>query len=151
MIPFESVEDILDFAIGNEEKAFSFYMGLSGKMKNPRMQKVFEDFAREEKKHKDKLVAVKEGKLIVSDQEKITDLKISDYLVDVEEKPEMNYQEALILAMKKEKKAFRLYLDLSEATENENAKNIFKVLAQEEAKHKLRLEIEYDEYVLKEN
>ncbi len=71
--------------------------------------------------------------------------------MDVEEEPEMNYQEALILAMKKEKKAFQLYMDLHEAADNENAKNIFIILAQEEAKHKLRLEIEYDEYILKED
>ena len=151
MLQFESVDDILDFAIDNEEEAFRFYIDLSGKMKNPHMQKVFEDFAGEEKKHREKLVAVKEGKLFVPDKEKITDLKISDYLVDVEEKPEMNYQEALILAMKKEKKAFQLYSDLVDTTDNENTKNIFLVLAQEEARHKLRLEIEYDEYVLKED
>ena len=148
---FESVDDILDFAISNEEKAFKFYTDLSLKMKNPHMQKVFDEFAGEEKKHREKLVAVKEGQLLVPSQEKITDLKISDYLLDVEEKPEMNYQEALILAMKKEKKAFQLYMDLHEAADNENAKNIFMLLAQEEAKHKLRLEIEYDEYILKED
>jgi len=34
---------------------------------------------------------------------------------------------------------------------NSNLKNIFLSLAQEEAKHKLRFEIEYDDYILKEN
>ena len=151
METFESIEDILDFAIDNEEKAFRFYTDLSLKMKNPHMQKVFHEFAGEEKNHREKLVAVKEGKLLVTAQDKVADLKISDYLVDVEEKPDMEYREALVVAMKKEKKAFRLYMDLVEAADDENTKNIFLFLAQEEAKHKLKLEIEYDEYVLSGN
>lgn len=151
MKQFESVDEILDFAIGNEEKAFKFYTDLSRKMENPHMQKVFEEFASEEEKHREKLVEVKEGNLLVPAKEKVTDLKISDYLVDVEENPEMDYREALTVAMKKEKKAFQLYNDLAETTDNENVKNLFMFLAQEEAKHKLRLEIEYDEYILSDN
>ena len=151
MKKLESVDDILDFAISNEEEAFNFYTGLAHKMENPHMQKIFEDFAGEEKKHKEKLIEVKEGKMLMPAQEKVTDLKISDYLVDAEENPEMEYQDALIVAMKKEKKAFQLYTDLAEATDDENVKNIFLFLAQEEAKHKLRLEIEYDDYILTEN
>ena len=63
----------------------------------------------------------------------------------------MTYQDALILAMKKEKYAFKLYTNLADYAKAENLKNIFLMLAQEEAKHKLRFEIEYDEFVLKEN
>jgi rubrerythrin len=62
----------------------------------------------------------------------------------------MNYQDALVLAMKKEKAAFRLYLDLANEVQSEDQKDLFLALAQEEAKHKLRFEIEYDEVVLKE-
>jgi rubrerythrin len=71
--------------------------------------------------------------------------------VEVEPGPEMDYQDALVLAMKKEKAAFRFYLDLANQTANEEQKSLFLSLAQEEAKHKLRFEIEYDEIVLKEN
>lgn len=53
--------------------------------------------------------------------------------------------------MNKEKASFRLYTNLSERAPNAELKNLFLMLAQEEAKHKLRFEIEYDEYVLKEN
>lgn len=63
----------------------------------------------------------------------------------------MTYQEALILAMKKEKAAFKLYHTLAAKAPNEDIKSIFLALAQEEAKHKLRFEIEYDEFVLTEN
>ena len=57
----------------------------------------------------------------------------------------MDYQEALQVAMHKEKKAFLLYTDLAGAVEDAGLKNTFLALAQEEAKHKLRFEIEYDD------
>jgi rubrerythrin len=57
----------------------------------------------------------------------------------------------LILAMKKEKIAFRLYNDLASASTDEPSKKLFLMLAQEEAKHKLRFEVEYDSNILKEN
>jgi rubrerythrin len=82
---------------------------------------------------------------------KVQDLKIGDYLVDQKPNPELDYQEALILAMKKEKAAFRLYSDLADVTEDEKLRQVFQALAQEEAKHKLRFEIEYDDNILTEN
>ena len=143
-----SVNEILDFAISKEEEAYQFYTELANTMEKPHMRLIFEEFAGEEKKHKEKLEAVKNDRLFVPAPDKITDLKISDYLVDVEPTTEMEYQDALIVAMKREKASFKLYTNLAETTDNENVRNMFLFLAQEEAKHKLRLEIEYDDYVL---
>jgi rubrerythrin len=53
--------------------------------------------------------------------------------------------------MKAEKAAYTLYNSLAEATDNGELKKLFLMLAQEEAKHKLRFEVEYDEVVLAEN
>jgi rubrerythrin len=47
--------------------------------------------------------------------------------------------------MKKEKAAFKLYNDLAGAVENVKVRTLFLALAQEEAKHKLHFEIEYDD------
>ncbi len=112
MDKFESVDDILEFAIAGEVAANQFYMELAGKMENPAMTKVFENFAKEELGHKSKLEAIKQGETL-EPTEKVADLKIADYLVDTEPKPDMNYRDALVLAMKKEKAAYRLYLDLA--------------------------------------
>ncbi len=150
MDKFESVDDILEFAIAEEVAANQFYMELAGKMENPAMAKAFEDLAKEELGHKAKLEAIKQDKTL-EPTEKVADLKIADYLVDVEPKPDMDYRDALVLAMKKEKAAYRLYLDLAAVAEAEELTSMFLYIAQEEAKHKLRFEIEYDEIVLKEN
>ena len=55
------------------------------------------------------------------------------------------------MAMKAEKAAFKLYTDLAAATDDDGLKQIFLDLAQEEAKHKLRFELEYDDSILTEN
>jgi len=150
METFESADALLDFAIAREEEAVEFYTKLAEKAQGA-ARKAFEDFAREEMGHKQKLLAVKAGRQLAPVEGKITDLKIADYVVDDGPEGELDYRQALLLAMKKEKAAFKLYMALSEATEDEALKSLLVALAQEEAKHKLRFEIEYDENVLSEN
>lgn len=151
MKEWNSIDDILDFAIGEEEAAAQFYTELAEQMTRQWMKDVFEGFAQEEMGHKAKLLQIKEGKRLMSAQAEIKDLKIGDYLVSMEPSPTMEYQDALIVAMKKEKAAFKLYTDLAAVADDENVRNTFLLLAQEEAKHKLRFELEYDDFVLTEN
>ena len=148
---FKDVNEILDVAIAAEEEAYDFYTKLASQSKSEAMRIVFEQFAGEEKGHKAKLLNIKQTGAYTLSNEKVTDLKIADYTVDIEPRPNMSYQEALIVAMKKEKAAFRLYMDLSEIAPNADMKILFLTLAQEESRHKLRFEIEYDEFVLREN
>ena len=102
--------------------------------------------------HKKKLEAIRGHEIVAVTDEKIQDLQIGDYLVEVStSRDDLSYQEALIVAMKEEKAAFKLYSDLAARTDHSDLKKTFLLLAQEEAKHKLRFEIEYDDYVLKEN
>jgi rubrerythrin len=51
--------------------------------------------------------------------------------------------------MKREEKALRLYNDFLEKADTDESKKLFKVLCQEEAKHKLALETIYDDYMAK--
>jgi rubrerythrin len=150
MNQWHSIDEVLDFAISEEEAAAAFYTQLAEQMAQPVMRQVFEEFAAEEKKHKEKLLAVKAGGALETPKEKVLDLKVAEYVVDVEPSAGMGYQEALIVAMKKEKAAFKLYTDLAASTKDERIKATFLALAQEEAKHKLRFEIEYDNLLLLE-
>jgi rubrerythrin len=63
----------------------------------------------------------------------------------------MKYQDILILAMKREEQATRLYADMSKKVDDPQLQNLLLTLAREEAKHKNKLETEYDENVLREN
>lgn len=148
---FSNINDILDFAINAEQEAVDFYNNLAKKSNNEEMKKTFEQFAQEEMGHKARLIKIKESGSFTTEKTTVTDLKISDYLVEVKTKGELTYQDALVIAMKKEKAAFKLYSNLAKKAPDNEIKNLFLSLAQEEAKHKLRFEIEYDEFVLKEN
>lgn len=148
---FESIDDILDFAIQKEQDAADFYTDLAGKVAHQNIKDIFTSFAGEEMGHKAKLIGVKDGKQMVAAAQKVLDLKVGDHLVEIELDSDLSYQEALIVAMKAEKAAFRLYTELASATDDSGMQELFLGLAQEEAKHKLRFEIEYDDQILTEN
>ena len=147
---FSSVSEILDFAIAQEIAANQLYLRMARGMGSPAMRKVFEEFANEELEHKAKLEKMKIQK-VAAPPEQVADLKISDYVVGQEPSSDMSYQDALILAMKEEKAAFKLYSKLATLVEDVSFRKTFLGLAQEEAKHKLRFEIEYDDVILKDN
>lgn len=151
MKEFNSINDILDFAIDAEQDAVDFYNHLAEVAKTKDMKVVFTEFAQEEIGHKTRLVKIKNEGVFTLEKKDITDLKIADYIVSKVNTTDMSYQDALILAMKKEKSAFKLYLELSNRAKDTQMKNLFLSLAQEESKHKLRFELEYDEFVLREN
>ena len=150
MEKFGSLDEVLDFAIDREIEANQFYLALAKRTDNPAMCRVFEDFAKEELGHKAKLEAMKKGKNTLATNSAV-DLKIADYIVDIEPGDDMNYSDTLIIAMKKEKASFHLYTDLAAEVENKDQREVFLALAKEEANHKLRFELEYDNIVLKEN
>lgn len=145
-----SVNEILEFAMEEEERAVVFYTELAGKSGHKYMRDVFLEFAEEEKNHKAKLQAVKDGNSFRPSDKDVLDLKISDYVADVSTDKVENFEDALIVAMKKEKVAYKLYTRLAGMVDSGDAKKLFLALAQEEAKHKLRFEIEYDQSI-KEN
>ena len=148
---FNSVDEILDFAIQKEQEAHDIYLSLANQVAGTGMKVVFEQFAAEEAGHKKKLESVKAGRKLTAFAKQILDLQIGDHLADVEIRPDLSYQEALILAMKAEKNAYLMYHSLAQATDDQNLRALLLELAQEEAKHKLRFEIEYDNNILREN
>ena len=144
----KTIDQILDYAISNEEKAAALYHELAENVERPGMRETFLHFAREEEGHKARLLKIKDGEIPVVQEEKVANLGITEQLAEPETAPNMTYQEALVFAMKAEKAAFVLYTKLAEMTKDSGLERVFKSLAQEEAKHKLRFEIEYDDHVL---
>ena len=143
-----TIEDILDYAIANEEKAAKLYYELAESVERPGMKEAFLHFAKEEEGHKARLLMIKQGEIPAVIEEKVANLGITETMDEPATAPNMTYQEALLFAMKAEKAAFVLYTKLAEATSDAGLQRVFRGLAQEEAKHKLRFEIEYDDHVL---
>jgi rubrerythrin len=140
---FESVDEILDFAIGREIDAIRLYIDLANKIEKPEMQKVLKGFAMEEQEHRIKLEDAKAIGFVLKEEE-VGNLGIADDIDGGEIRPDMSYADILVFAMKKENAAFQLYTDMAKIIQDEEMKDMFLQLAQEEAEHKLRFEIEYD-------
>ena len=148
---FNNLNEIIDFAIAKEVEAEEFYRSVSEQESFAGKKEMFLEYAAEEKKHQKLLEDLKAGKAGISQEEYkfkwITDIKRSNYVYEIDYKPGMAYQEILMLACKREEKALALYNELQDKAESDEAKNIFKILCQEEAKHKLALETMYDDYM----
>jgi len=146
-----TVDEILDYAIDQEQQAADFYADLATRAETAGMKKILLDFADEEKSHKERLLAVKAGEHELTPEQEVLDLKIVDYLVEVDASEKISYQDALIVAMKRERAAFRLYSDMAAKVPESHLKEVLLGLAKEEAKHKLFFESEYDERIMKDN
>jgi rubrerythrin len=145
MAEFETVEEILELAVAREEDAHIFLMALAARMVNPEMRKVFEELAAEELEHKVRLEleVIKTGR-VVTDSKKKLYFDTNDYAEDVGSEIDMDYKDMLTMAMQKEESSFRLYVDLASRVINEDAYETFLALAEEEVRHKMRFEMEYN-------
>jgi rubrerythrin len=146
-----TVDEILDYAIDQEQQAADFYADLAERAETAGMKTILLDFSAEEQSHKQRLLAVKAGDRELTPEQEVLDLKISDYLVEVDASEKISYQDALIVAMKRERAAFRLYSDMATKVPDGNLKEVLLGLAKEEAKHKLFFESEYDERIMMDN
>ena len=144
-------EKIISFAIEKEKEAAQLYEEMSGLARKPNAKAMFNELRAEEIKHRESLEGMTEESIPDLPLQEITDLKISDYLVEVDFKPDMDYQDILIVAMKREESAVKLYNDMAEKAQVPRLQKLLKFMSQEEARHKLRLETEYDENVLRED
>lgn len=148
---FQSIQDILDFAISKEKEAADFYTEAGKEESMSGAKEMLKEFAQEERKHQTLLEEFKKKGFApgISDYKFkwITDIKRSNYVVDMEYRKGMAYNELLMLAMKREEKALALYNEMQVKADTAEGKKLFKMLCQEEAKHKLALETMYDDYM----
>jgi rubrerythrin len=83
--------------------------------------------------------------------DKSKDYGLSKYLLPQNVKPTMGYQEALIIAMKREEKAVELFDYLKSIVTDKELKETFNTLYKWEIEHLRTLEEKYDDEILTEN
>ncbi len=145
---FKSIDEVLEFAINREKEAVQFYKDLSKHELIADLAATFTELAQEEAKHVKLLTNIAKNKTPITSYKlhEVTNLKISDYLVEMEYSEGMPMQDILVLAMQREEKALKLYTNLATGSSNDEFTKLFMFLAQEEAKHKLIFERLYDDY-----
>jgi len=141
--------EILQFAIEKEMGAYNLYTMCREVAKYSGAKELFAELAEEEEEHRKLLERVSVEKTFQEKLDPVLDLKISDYLIDVQCQHDSSYAEILRLVMKNEEHSVKLYKDLKESCVDEDLKRLFQFLANEEAKHKLKFETIYDEEILK--
>lgn len=138
-------DEILEFAIAREVEANNFYMALAERVASPEIRKIFEDLAEEELEHKAKLEleVMKTGKVLPVTQKAA--IPEHDYIVsDDQSLLDMDYKDILMLGMEKEEASFRTYVNLVAQAKDVESGELLLALAEEEVKHKIRFETEYD-------
>lgn len=141
---FRTTSDVLDFAIAREVEAQHFYTDLATLATKAEVQGVIRRLAMDELQHSIHLQAIKAGEVPFASDDEVGSLDIEEALAEISPQADMSYADLLVIAMKKEKAAFRLYTNLASIATSEAVRNVLDKIAQEEAAHKLRLEIEYD-------
>jgi len=134
------LRSIIDFAIKNEVDAYKFYKDASVKVKEQYLKDTFEELAKEELEHKKFL-----EDLIISDMKEIelegfSDYKISETIDKPELTVDMDFPDAIALAIKNEEEAMEMYEKLASVSIDEEGKNLFQGLMKMEQMHKAKLE-----------
>jgi len=147
----EKFNEVLDFAINGEKEAVQFYHEMQEQVKFQAQKEMLKDFENMEKGHIVVLENIRTKGFEKIEVKEVVDLHISDYIVDIEPSADMTYQDILILAMKKEEHAQKLYSDMAAKFPGTELEKLFQKLASEESDHKLQFETLYDENILKDN
>ena len=141
------IEELLEAAMYKEIASQAFYIASQGKTEDPGARALLQELAAEELRHSQWLKKLKEdgSKLPRQHQQQIPDLMIGEYLTASTTVEGAGLQETLIFAMKRELLSIDFYTRLMGIMSGEPAKRLCQRLVQEELRHKLKLELFYDD------
>ncbi|MFC1978161.1 ferritin family protein, partial [Chloroflexota bacterium] len=120
---------------------------------DPGAKVLMKELAQEELRHSEWLKNLKEKSLaeLSWHQERLPNLMISEYLTGGDILEGAGLQDTLAFAVKREQQAVEFYSKMTGIMRDESAKRLCEKLVHEELKHKLRLEIFYDDIFYGEN
>lgn len=148
----EALKEILKRAIKMEEDSYALYTSASSRVKDPAARAVLEDLASQEVQHKKKLEALLAGTLswIKIAGPGHADLGIGDLLEARPLGEGSSMQDVLIYAIKREEATGSFYAQMATLALPGPEKELFELLARQEAGHKSALERVYETVVYKE-
>ncbi|MGA7146532.1 MAG: ferritin family protein [Desulfobacterales bacterium] len=139
------LSEVIDLAIQREEEAYDFYMDIISKLADSSIKDTIEFIANEEKKHKAFLVNYRKGDygpdaLRMTD---VVDYKISQYLEEPEITKETKREDIYLIASHRELRSHQFYTKMANMHEATNIKDMLLKMANEELKHKEKMEYLY--------
>lgn len=143
----QEFNEILDFAVEREREAVEFYRGLQAEARFQGQLEVLKELEAMEMGHIAVIENIRAHGVKEGDITPVANLKISEYLTVDADELDLNYQNILIKAMKREEASFKLYDEMSRRFGDSQISLLFRKLAADEAKHKLIFERYYDEWL----
>lgn len=136
---------VIDTAIKREEEAFAFYNDLYNKVEDPSAKDSLQFLSKEEKKHKEFLVKYRQGGYGEEGLRltEVVDNKIADYLAKPDIKKDMESKDVYLVAAHRELNSYNFYKSLADMHPEGSAKAILLRMANEEKKHKEKVEYLY--------
>jgi len=141
----KQLSEIIDLAIQREEEAYNFYMDIFNKLEDPSIKDTLEFIAKEELKHKAFLENYRNGDygpnaLRMAD---VVEYKISEYLEEPEITKETKREDVYLIASHRESRSNQFYTELANMHDENNVKEMLLKMANEELKHKEKMEYLY--------
>lgn len=144
-----SFEEIIQFAIHHEEEEANFYEDLAQRSKSADQKKALLEQAAEERDHKRRLEEILTTQQLpknASHYQAPTDMNLDDYIHPQSAADgSVSYEDALLMAVKRERTSQKLYQTLAEKMSNPGLKKSLLFLSEQEGKHASQLEATYDD------
>lgn len=141
----QKLADIIDTAIRREEEAYTFYMGIFGKVEQKSVRETLEFIAGEEKKHREFLVKYRDGgygakALRMSDS---IDYRVAEHLEEPAIGDDMRSEDVYLIAAHRELRSYNFYSGLAGLHPQGELHQILLKIAGEELRHKEKMEYLY--------
>ena len=139
------ITDILQMAISREQDAYFFYMDLCDRVTDDAVKETLAWISGEEKKHRKFLVDYRNGKFgnTALRMTEVVDYKIAEHVEEPEFFEEMDDAQAYLVASHRELKSYQFYMELAGITAEEEIRETLLSIANEELKHKEKMEYLY--------
>ena len=141
----QNIATIIDTAIKREEEAYEFYMDIHGKVREQAARDTLEFIAGEEKKHREFLVAYRDGGFGVQAlrMTDVVDYKIAEHLEEPDVKEGTRSEDVYLIAAHRELRSYNFYSELAELHPKGDLHEMLVKIASEELKHKEKMEYLY--------
>lgn len=147
---FESLKDVLIFAIRKEHDAQELYLMFRDIVKDPAAKTLLGDLADQEFGHKTMLEKTLESGRVekIGKQGSVRDLHVADYVPSAKITSDSRPEDIMAFAIKMEEASCGLYQSLLKSYEDTDLAGILSQLVREETSHKELLEREYEEHFM---
>ena len=141
----KNLATLIDVAIGREEAAYDFYMNIYDQVADTSVKDTVEFIAGEEKKHRAFLENYRAGHydLNAFRMTEVTYYKIAEHENEPDVTADMPREHVFLLAAHRELRSYNFYKELSEAHPEGEVREILLKMANEELKHKEKMEYLY--------